>query len=195
LTKLNLKPEHVEKLKALTNAKEGKRYQFLGYTLDLETCYLRDLLSKDTRINEWQVQMLSVLLQHYSQATQTPKTGNLTKFTDLPGGYAYERAFNQRAIQPIAQAFGGNPTELIEVAQLLEGKPLGYGDASTEIPALESLPIVYIVWGSHEFPASASILYDSSASSYLPTEDLAVLGEVTTARLVDAKTILARKKK
>jgi hypothetical protein len=195
LTKLNLKPEHTEKLKTLTNAKEGKRYEFLGFALDLETSYLRDLLSKDARITEWQIQMISVLLQHYSQATQTPKTGNLTKFTDLPGGYAYERAFNQRAIQPIAQAFGDKPAELIEAAQLLGGKPLGYGDASAEISALEGLPIVYIVWGAHEFPASASILYDSSASSYLPTEDLAVLGELATARLVDAKTSLKTKKK
>ncbi len=195
LTKLNLKPEHIEKLKTLTNAKEGKRYEFLGFALDLETSYLRDLLSKDAKITEWQIQMISVLLQHYSQATQTPKTGNLTKFTDLPGGYAYERAFNQRAIQPIAQAFGDNPAELVEAAQLLGGKPLGYGDASAEISALEGLPVVCIVWGSHEFPASASILYDSSASSFLPTEDLAILGELTTARLVDAKTSLKTKKK
>ena len=195
MPKLNLKSEHLEKIKALANVKDGKRYEFLGYSLDLEKGIFHDLLSKDSRHTEWQIQMMSVLLAHYSQATKTPTTGNLVKFKDLPGGYAYERAFNQRAIQPIAQAFGDNPAKLIEAAQLLGGKPLGYGDASVEVSALEGLPITYIVWGAHEFAASASILFDSSASSYLPTEDLAVLGEVTTARLVDAQKVLVMNKK
>jgi hypothetical protein len=118
----------------------------------------------------------------------------VVKFKDLPGGYAYERAFNQRAIQPIAKVFGEKPADLVEAARALGGKPMDFGDASAEIPALEGIPIVYIVWGAHEFPAIASILYDSSACHYLPTEDLAVLGEFTTSRLIAAKSSLEAKK-
>ncbi len=139
--------------------------------------------------------MLSVLLLHYSQATQTPLTGNLVKFHDLPGGYAYERAFKQRAIQPVAEAFGASPLDLVAAASVFGGKQLAFGDASSEIPALEGIPITYVVWGEHEFPASANILYDSSACRYLPTEDLAVLGEFTTQRLIEAQASLKAQKK
>lgn len=134
-------------------------------------------------MNEAGAKVLNVLLSHYAQAKPTPKTGRLTKFKDLPGGYAYEAAFVHRAIDPIANAFGDCPETLIEAAQLLGGKQLEIGDAAAEVPALEGLPIIYIVWGADEFPASATVLFDESAISYLPTEDLAVLGEITTYRL------------
>jgi hypothetical protein len=61
-----------------------------------------------------------------------------------------------------------------------------------EIPVLE-IPIVYILWRTSEFPASATTLFDASASHYLPTEDLAVLAELTTIRLEQSWAILRRK--
>ncbi len=195
MIKLNLKLEHLDKIKALATVAEGSPYQFLGYSLDLQTGNFRDLLTKDARRTEWGIQMLSVLLLHYAQATQTPLTGNLVKFRDLPGGYAYERAFKQRAIQPLAKAFGSNPLDLVAAASVFGGRQLSFGDASSEIPALEGIPITYVVWGEHEFPASANILYDSSACRYLPTEDLAVLGEFTTQRLIEAQASLKAQKK
>jgi hypothetical protein len=51
---------------------------------------------------------------------------------------------------------------------------------------------VYIVWKADEFSATASVLFDQSASEYLPTEDLAVLGELTTARLRKALQTAAK---
>lgn len=115
-------------------------------------------------------------------------TGKLIKFKDVPGGYAYEEAFNQRAIKPIAEVFGEKPEELVKAALVLGGTKRSFGDTSAEITALAGIPLTYIVWGAEEYPASANILYDESASNYLPTEDLAVLGELVTAQLIQAKT-------
>ena len=58
---------------------------------------------------------------------------------------------------------------------------------------LKGVPLTVIFWGAEEYPASANILYDHSASNYLPTEDLAVLGEITTSRLIEAKNALIKK--
>jgi hypothetical protein len=55
---------------------------------------------------------------------------------------------------------------------------------------LKGIPLTYILWKAEEFGASATVLYDQSASNYLPTEDLAGLGELTTARLIDAQRIM-----
>jgi hypothetical protein len=73
---------------------------------------------------------------------------------------------------------------------MLGGTPLNYGDCSIQIPALEGIPIVYILWAETEFPASVTVLFDQLANNFLPTEDLAVLAELTSSRLVRAKNQL-----
>jgi hypothetical protein len=194
LTKLNLEEEQLKKIRQLTKVGEDNTYQFLGYTLNLETNQFHDLLEKGTVHSDWGVQNLAALLAHYSLANETAKTGKLVKFKDLPGGCAYEYAFTQRAVNPIAQAFGSNPAELSEVAKLFGGKKVNYGDLSVEIPALEGIPIVYILWTTSEFPASANLLFDESASCFLDTESLSGLGELTTHRILKAQSILKEKK-
>ena len=142
------------------------------------------------RLTQWYIQLLATLLTHYSQAKPTSLTGNLVKYKDLPGGYAYEHAFEKRAINPIAEYFGEKYQLLSQAGKLFGGIQLDYGDASVEITALKGIPLTYILWKAEEFPASINILYDQSASNYLPTEDLAVLGEITTGRLIEAKNKL-----
>jgi hypothetical protein len=176
MTKLKLTPEELTKIRTLTNTSKGNYYHFLGYILNLKNAELRDQLSPEGSVNEIDVYILDVILSHYALANPTPKTRNLVKFKDLPGGTAYELAFLQRAVQPIAEAFGSNPATLMEAARRLGGAFLSHGDASAEVSALAGVPIVYIVWAANEFSAEASLLFDKSANAYLPTEDLAVLG-------------------
>jgi Domain of unknown function (DUF3786) len=71
------------------------------------------------------------------------------------------------------------------------GNNLAFGDASFEIPSLKGIPLTFILWRKEEFPASTNILYDASANDYFPTEDLAVLGELSTLRLIKASTNLS----
>ena len=184
MTELNLELETLQKLKRLTGT---NRYEFLGFTLDLDKNTITDNLPNLVgKLSEWTTQILTTLLCHYSLANPLAPTGTLVKYKDLPGGYAYEGAFIKRAIEPIAEVFGEKPKNLVEAVDLLGGTKLTLGDASVEIPALKGIPLTYILWGKEDFPASANILYDASASSYLPTEDLAVLGELSTLRLIEA---------
>ena len=184
MTKLNLDAEKLQKLQRLTAT---NCYEFLGFTFDLEKNSLTDNLAQPTNnLSEWAIQIFTTLLIHYSLANPMPPTGNLVKFKDIPGGYAYEEAFTNRAIEPIAEVFGEKPQELLRAANRLGGAKKNFGDASAEIPALKGISLTYILWGKEEFPASANILYDASARSYLAIEDLAVLGEVTTLRLIQA---------
>jgi hypothetical protein len=187
---LNFQADQLEKIRCLAKVAKGHAYQFLGYSLDLETSELHDLLEKEIVCSEWGIQIMNALLVNYSLANEIPKSGKLVKFKDLPGGYAYEHAFIERAVKPIAQVFGNSADEFVEAARLLGGKPLDYGDLSVEIPALEGIPIVYILWAAQEFPASANVLFDESASCFLDTEGLAGLGELATHRMLKAQSIL-----
>jgi len=186
LTKLKLKFNELEKLRKLIRTQKGNEYLFLGYAFNLETLKLRDLLAEDALLGENETYTLTVILSHYASAKPSPKAGRLIKFKSLPGGQAYEAAFLQRAVQPIAKVFGADPAALLEAAKPLRGTSLKHGDASIEIPALEGVPIVYILWAADEFSSSATALFDESAREYLPTEDLAVLAELTTSRLIRA---------
>jgi hypothetical protein len=190
--KLKIHKDQLEQLSVLLKVEKGSKYEWLGYTLELETGKVDDLLNPEVHHNETEVQVWTTLLTHYILAKPTVGKEKLVKFKDLPGGYAYERAFLQRVVNPIAQAFGEKPQELLEAAMLLKGKQLALGDISVEIPALEGIPIVYIVWGKTEFPATASVLFDESADNFLPTEDLAVLAELTTSRLIKAQSNLKK---
>jgi len=184
--KLNLDKQTQTRLQHLTGT---VGCEFLGFTLDLENSRLTDNLTPSTQnlTEELAVKLIAPMLTHYAAGTQAPLTGRLVKFKDLPGGYAYEGAFINRAITPIEKVFGETPQTLPKAAELLGGTQLNLGDASAEIPALKGIPLTYILYGSEEFGASATILYDESASRFLPTEDLAVLGELTTLRLTEAK--------
>jgi hypothetical protein len=187
LFKLNLENQTKEKLFALFGSGS---YTFLGFTLNLKKDTIEDKLRKGSEyFSERHIQILATLISHYAQANPKQPEGKLVKFKDLPGGTSYEQAFIQRAIQPIADYFGKNPKKLIQAAKKLGGKDLDFADASFEIDALKGIPLRYILWGSDEFEASANILYDQSASNYLPTEDLAVLGELATGRLIQAALV------
>ena len=184
LFKLDLEKQTKEKLLAIIGRVS---FDFLGFTLDLKKGTITDKLGNGSAIlSERHIQILATLLSHYAQANPKRPEGKLVKFKDLPGGTSYEQAFIQRAIQPIADYFGKNPKKLIQAAKKLGGKDLDFADASFEIDALKGIPLRYTLWGTEEFEASANILYDQSASNYLPTEDLAVLGELTTGRLIQA---------
>ena len=126
---------------------------------------------------------ITELLVNYSKATKTPQTNNLVKFKTFPGGYAYENAFTRRAIKPIEQVFGNSPEKLVEAAKLLGGKPLNYGQVSTQIFALPQIPLTNVLWTDDELPPSASILFDKNAGNYMNVEDLSGLAELTTWRL------------
>lgn len=166
--------------------------ELLGFTLDLDSGEIHDQLRNDALCSKNDVEILQVLLAHYAASKPAERTGKLGKFRDLPGGYAYEEAFVKRVIQPVATVFGDKPEGLVEAAKLLKGVFLNYGDASVEIPVLE-IRIVYILWGTGEFPASATALFDDSASHYLPTEDIAVLSELATIRLEQSWDILRKR--
>jgi Domain of unknown function (DUF3786) len=160
--------------------------RFLGYVLNLDSMEIVDSLTQSGIVDKLESEILYVLLAHYAESKPTELSGKLIKFADLPGGGAYEQAFLRRAVQPVAEAFGDKPEELAEYGRHLDGRTSTFGDCSMEFSALPHLQLTFIVWQRGEFPAEASVLFDESASHYLPTEDLAVLGELTSARLLRA---------
>lgn len=182
---LSFDKNEIKSLKLLAGA---DCMEFLGYVLNLDSGETRDLLAEPAKVEKLESEVLQVLLAHYAKSIPVKLSGKLVKFADLPGGRAYEQAFLKRAVRPVAEAFGDKPDKLAQCGERLGGRTLTFGDCSIEFSALPHLPVTFIVWQRGEFPPEANILFDDSASHYLPTEDLAVLGELVSARLIRAST-------
>lgn len=118
---------------------------------------------------------LAIIILHYLvTAKGTPLTGRWIAFRHLPGGDIYIDPFQNRAVKPFLKNFGNNPEEFKRAALALGGKEIKQSGISMVIQVLPRVPICFTIWpGDEELPASATILFDEAASSYMPTEDYA----------------------
>jgi hypothetical protein len=195
LVTLALSSEQRLRLQNLAGLQGGEAFRFLGFSLNLQTGEFTDDLQKgisDPEVsNPTMHHQITELLDEYSRATKKPLAGKQVKFREFPGGIAYENAFNRKAVDPVAKAFGCSEA-FLNAALLLGGKPLDIGQASVEILAFNHVPITYILWLDDDFPASANVLFDETANIYLNAEGLANLTELTTWRLLLAQKLLQK---
>lgn len=127
-----------------------------------------------------------LLILHY---LLTAKGARLTRkqvtLKEIPDGLIYFPTFTKRALKPLIDNFGKDPSRLVEVAAKLGGKKADYGDAAITLDIFSYVPLTFVLWRcDEEFPTSASILFDSSITDYLPVEDIIVLSEITAWKLV-----------
>jgi hypothetical protein len=120
-------------------------------------------------------------------AKGTPLTGRLVSYRELPGGgHLFYNAFKKASIDLLAAHFSEEPRRLARALDRVSAELSTIGDASVKLSLLPRLPAVYAIWGrDEEFPASANILFDSSAADYLHVEDLAVIGSFGAYELID----------
>lgn len=126
-----------------------------------------------------------ILVLHYLvNRSQAIQTGQLISYKELPGGNIYIQPFTNRAIRPFVSTFGGNPENLVKVAKRIGGVAVKIGDVGVVLQVFPKIPVTLALWGAdEEFPASGNILFDSSASTFLHTEDYAVLSSFVAQTL------------
>ena len=128
-----------------------------------------------------------LLLHHLLAADGTLPTGEWLSFHELPDGRVYQAAFGQRALNPLAAAFGADRDAFVRAAGRLGGEPMRLGDASFWFRAFPRLALAVTLWlGEEDLPGGANILFDSSAGHYLPTEDLSGVAGILSGRLLRA---------
>jgi len=126
-----------------------------------------------------------LILHYFILAEGTPMGNELITFKELPEGVNYFTPFSNRAIRPLVSRFGAEPKLLIEAAKPLGGVRADYGDAAVTIRAFPYVPLTLVLWrGDEEFPPSGSIMFDSSISQRLAGEDITVLCQTISLKLV-----------
>ena len=133
-----------------------------------------------------EVSVAILLLLYLLESTGRDLEDRWVSFEQLPGGAGYISSFRGRVVGPVLRAFGSHPEALAQAGAILDGEPLGMGDAAVRLPALPRVPIAYVLWrGDDEFAPSVSVVFDASIEGYLDAEVVTVLAELATRRLVD----------
>ena len=126
-----------------------------------------------------------LILHYFISAKGTPAANKSITFRELPEGSVYFPTFARRTVKPLLDRFAKEPHLLIEVGEKLGGRKADYGDTAVTINAFSRVPITIILWqGDDELSAQGNILFDATIADYLPTEDITVLCEVITWKLI-----------
>ena len=128
-----------------------------------------------------------ILLLHYLiRADGNPLAGKWVAYKDIPGGLLYAGVFARRVTEPLQRKFGKSAESFRDAGIKSGGEPVDIGDASFVLHAFPYVPLQYVLWeGDEEFPPSVQLLFDASVDHYLALEDIVVLGQVTTGRLIN----------
>lgn len=126
-----------------------------------------------------------ILILHYlANRVQALESGQFISYKELPGGGIYIQPFTNRAIHPMVQFFGEHPERILDLGKRIGGLPVKLGDAAVTLNVFPKVPVTLVLWGGdEEFAASGNILFDRSASEFLPTEDYAVLASFVVMTL------------
>jgi hypothetical protein len=126
-----------------------------------------------------------ILLHYLIKADGRPLSQQLIPYKEIPGGMLYAGVFARRSVEPLISVFGQSPERFLDTGLRLGGDKADYGDVSFILAALPRIPVIYILWeGDEEFPATVQVLFDKSVEGYLSLEDIVVLGEMATSRLI-----------
>jgi len=126
-----------------------------------------------------------VVLHHLLTADGTPPADRWLAFRELPDGLFYAQAFAGHAEGLLAEKLGANLDGFRRVAESLGGTPLDLANAAYRFQAFPRLAVAALLWeGDEDFPAQGRILFDAHAGHYLPTEDLAGIGDWLAHHLI-----------
>lgn len=131
----------------------------------------------------------SMFLYYLMMADGTPAVGKWVAFRDLPGGMFYHQAYQGYSGDRLAKAIDNRIGVFERAARNLSGIRLDLGDAAFAFDALPRVRVAAVYYaGDEDFPATANVLFDASASHYLPTDALAGVGSALVDRLTGTES-------
>jgi hypothetical protein len=130
----------------------------------------------------------AVVLYYFHKADGKEVSGKWISLAELPDGMFYRQAYQGYSGNVLSKEFGNDIEAFERSALTLGGNPETYGDQSFSFHVLPRLFLLAVYhYGDDEFPPSAQILFDESASHYLPVDICAFLGRMLALNLIKGK--------
>ncbi|HEY76083.1 MAG TPA: DUF3786 domain-containing protein [Thermoflexia bacterium] len=130
----------------------------------------------------------AMLLTYLVTADGTTPSSRWIAFHSLPDGMFYAQAFRGYAENRLVRELGEEGLETFRRgAERLGGEPIEIGDAGYAFQVLPRIHLAAVYWlGDEDFPSRASILFEDTASHYMPTDGLAILGSHLVGAILKA---------
>ena len=130
-----------------------------------------------------------LILNYLGRADNTLLTGELITYREADQGQVFYSAFYKSCILPLVERFAEEEPEKIKKACRSLGAVVEDIEETSDVSAVFHLfprfPIMVKIWlKDEELPGSANILFDSTASHYLHTEDIAAAGGLVSRFLI-----------
>jgi hypothetical protein len=127
----------------------------------------------------------ALFLYYLLTSDGAPLTDKWVSFADLPDGRTYNAAFQGYSGDEVVKKFGFDLDGFKSACLRTDGKFIDFGSASFVFQALPHVPLTLTYWlGDEDFPSSCKVLFDESASHYLPIDACAILGSMLTKRVI-----------
>ncbi len=126
-----------------------------------------------------------ILLHYLIRADGTAPRGDPIPYKEIPGGLLYAGVFEKRVVDPLIREFGQTAERFLRAGIAMGGEEATFGDVSFSLKILPRVAMTFVLWkGDEEFPPAIQILFDRVVDRYLSLEDVVVLGEMTSRRLI-----------
>lgn len=105
---------------------------------------------------------------------------------DFPGGVTFFQGPHALHIAPIAERYGSDPDAFESRCRELGAVPAPHGDKAMRFLPFPTIPVTYVLWtADEEFPASVSVLFDSSIALWFELDMIFTLVLALTERIVE----------
>ncbi len=132
----------------------------------------------------------SLILTYLATADGTTPSSRWIGFRELPNGMFYVQAFQGYTGGRLVRELPGGIDSFRRAAEALGGEPLEeYGDAGYAFTVFPRVHIALAYWEGDEedgFPAQARVLFEDTASHYMCTDGLAILGSQLVGKVLKA---------
>ena len=101
----------------------------------------------------------------------------------------YNAAFQSYTGDAVVKHFGLDIEAFKAACIKVGGTQIDVGSACFIFQALPRVPLMLMYWlGDEDFPSSCKVLFDESASHYLPVDGCAILGSLLTQKVIHQKS-------
>jgi hypothetical protein len=131
----------------------------------------------------------SLILTYLATANGTTPSGRWVSYRELPDGMFYAQAFQGYSGNRLLRELEGGIEAFRRAAETLGGEPLELGDAGYVFTILPRIHLVVVYWEGDEefplqFPSQAQVLFEDTATNYMSTDGLAILGSQLVGKIL-----------
>jgi hypothetical protein len=164
----------------------GYEVSFLNaiYLVDLDSERISELSPNPDRPlpEEFQILLIRYLVSPYGG----PIDGKEVSEKDFPGGVTFFQGPHALHTLPIAKIYGKDPDAFERRCKELGASPAAFGDKAMRFLPFPQIPVTYVLWKEDdEFPASASVIFDSSIIRWFQLDMIFTLVLVVTERIIE----------